>query len=208
MKQTWAAPERNKRPIADVLRRVLGESGTLLEIASGSGQHAAFFSTEFPSWVVQPSDVDPENRASITAWVHELRRQNLRLPVPLDVRSEAWNVGMFDALFNANMLHIAPSSCIEGLMRGARVHLLPGAPLVIYGPFRIGGAHTAESNAAFDRDLRARDPDFGVRDLEQVVQEAAVQGLIFEERVEMPANNQTLIFRRSSEAGASRANAE
>lgn len=199
MKQTWAAPERNKRPIAEVLKRVLGPSGTLLEVASGSGQHAAFFATELPSWVVQPSDVDPENQASIAAWVAELDRQNLRPPVRLDVRSPDWGLGMFDAVFNANMLHIAPLSCCHGLMRGARAHLKPGGPLVIYGPFRIGGAHTAASNAAFDQDLRARDPAFGVRDLEQVIEEAALQGLVFEERVEMPANNQTLIFRRSNE---------
>lgn len=202
MKQCWPAPERNKAPILDVLRRVLPASGQLLELASGSGQHAAFFAQALPTWTVQPSDVDASNLASIRAWVQEMQLPNLKPPLSLDVRSERWDVACFDAVFNANMIHIAPFECCLGMLRGAARHLTPEGLLVVYGPFRIGEAHTSKSNEEFDASLRARDPRWGVRDLLQVVAEAERLGFILSERVAMPANNQTLVFRRSGRADA------
>ena len=195
-KATWPAPERNKQSILEVLSRVLPKAGRLLEIASGSGQHAAFFAEKLPTLRYLPSDVDPENLASIRAWVKDAQLPNLAEPVELDVTSESWGVGELDAIFNANMIHIAPWECAVSLLAGAGRHLRPGGVLVLYGPFRIAGEHTAPSNATFDEGLRARDPRWGVRDLEAVVALAARAGLSFVERVAMPANNQTLVFRR------------
>ena len=196
MKQVWAAPERNKQPILEVLRRVLPLRGTLLEIASGTGQHIVYFARELPELAFLPSDVEPANLSSISAFVEEAALPNLRAPRELDVRASDWGVGQVDAIFNANLIHITPWDCAEGLVRGAARHLLPGGVLVLYGPYRLHGAHTAESNAAFDADLRSRDPRFGVRDAEAVIDLAASVGLEFLERVPMPANNQTLVFRR------------
>ena len=196
MKETWPAPERNKQPILELLQRVLPTSGTLLEVASGSGQHAAFFAAALPALDYQPSDVDEANLRSIRAWVDDAALPNLRPPLTLDVCSADWGVGLVDAIFNANMIHIAPIECCEGLMRGASRHLRRGGVLVVYGPFKVGGAHTSDSNARFDADLRARDPRWGVREatLLQALGEAG--GLELEERVAMPANNQCLVFRK------------
>jgi len=199
MKQTWPAPLRNKQPILDVLRRVLPARCAVLELSSGSGQHAAFFAAEQPSWLWQPSDVDPENLASIAAWVQEAGLGNLRAPLRIDVLDEDWalgEAGSFDALFCANMIHIAPWACCRGLCAGAARYLVRGGKLVIYGPFSIGGAHTSESNAAFDASLKARDASWGVRDADDVIALAAQHGLRFRERVPMPANNQSLVFER------------
>jgi SAM-dependent methyltransferase len=166
----------------------------VVEIGSGSGQHAAFFSGELPNLDWQPSELDPENLASIRAWRRETNRSNFREPIRIDVTDEDWGIGSVEAIFSANLIHIAPWECAEALLAGARRHLNPGGLLILYGPFRIGGEHTAESNAEFDVDLRKRDPRWGVRDLESVI-DAAI-GLHLEERIEMPANNQTLVFRR------------
>jgi SAM-dependent methyltransferase len=197
MKQCWPAPERNKQPILEVLRRVLPARGRLLELASGSGQHAVHFAAQLPGFEIQPSDMEPANLASIRAWVDEAQLPNLRAPCVIDVRDEQWGVGSFEAVFNANMIHIAPWECCLGLLRGAARHLLPGGVLVLYGPFRLEGAHTAPSNASFDADLRARDPRWGVRDAQEVIAQAERDGLMFVERVPMPANNQCLVFRRT-----------
>lgn len=196
MKQTWPAPERNKRPILDVLRRALPERCAVLEVSSGSGQHAAFFAAEQPSWTWQPSDLDPENLASIRAWVEGAGLPNLRPPLRIDVLDADWQAGTFDAMFCANMIHIAPWACCAGLVSGAERHLPPGGKLVMYGPFSLGGVHTAPSNAEFDASLKARDPAWGVRDADDVIALAAQHGLRFIERVPMPANNQILIFQR------------
>ena len=198
MKQCWPAPERNKGPIADVLERVLLPGHSLLEIASGTGQHAAHFAQRWPELTVHPSDLEPENLRSIGAWVEESQLPNLMQPVALDVRSAPWPVSMVDAIFNANMIHISAWECCIGLLEGAMRHLHPGGYLVLYGPFRIGGRHTAPSNEAFDRGLRARNPRWGVRDLEEVASEAETRGLNLLETVAMPANNQTLIFVRTA----------
>jgi SAM-dependent methyltransferase len=195
-KLTWAAPERNKAPVLAVLQRVLPPTGTLLEVASGTGQHAVHFAQHLPDWIIQPSDVDGDNLASIQAWAREANLPNLRLPLQLDVCEVEWNVAPLGAIFNANMIHIAPWEVAVGLISGAARHLMPGGLLIMYGPFRIGGQHTAPSNHAFDDNLRQRDVRFGVRDLEAVVALAEPQGLALQERVEMPANNQVLVFTR------------
>jgi SAM-dependent methyltransferase len=196
-KLIWAAAERNKAPLLAVLQRVLPHSGTLLEVASGTGQHAVHFAEHLPGWTIQPSDVDADNLASIQAWVREANLPNLRLPLQLDVCDGDWNVARLGALFNANMIHIAPWEVAVCLLSGAARHLLPGGLLIMYGPFRIGGQHTAPSNQAFDDSMRQRDVRFGVRDLEAVVTLAEQRGLALQERIEMPANNQVLVFTRT-----------
>jgi hypothetical protein len=199
MKQVWPAPERNKAPILEVLQRVLPASGgTLLEIASGSGQHAAFFAAQLPAWVWQPSDIDEENLASIAVYADEAQRENLRAPLCVDVCTTDWGVRVLEAIFCANMIHIAPFECCVGLIEGAGRYLAPGGVLVLYGPFSFGGVHTSQSNADFDASLKARDARWGVRDADEVIALAARAGLAFVERVAMPANNQTLIFKRAS----------
>jgi hypothetical protein len=193
-KLTWAAPERNKAPVLAVLQRILPQTGTLLEVASGTGQHAVHFAQNLPDWIIQPSDVDADNLASIQAWAREANLPNLRLPLQLDVCNADWNIAPLSAIFNANMIHIAPWQVAIGLLGGAGRHLLPGGFLIMYGPFHIGGQHTAPSNQSFDDSLRQRDPRFGVRDLEAVVTLAQTHGIALQERVEMPANNQALVF--------------
>lgn len=198
MKLTFPAPERNKLPILEVLQRVLPASGTVLEIASGSGQHAAFFSAKFPSLIWIPSDLADAHLRSIAEYVKESARPNLLPPRCISVTDSDWGVSAVDAIFNANLIHIAPWDCTEGLLRGAARTLRANGVLVIYGPFRIGGVDTSESNAAFDADLKRRDPSWGVRDLEAVTDLAQQHGLWLRERVPMPSNNQTLIFAKKS----------
>jgi SAM-dependent methyltransferase len=200
MKQTWPAPERNKQPILDVLARALPARARVLEIASGSGQHAAFFAGAMPGWTWQPSDLDAENLASIAAWVTEAGLPNLRAPIRLDVLEAAWPLdesAPLDALFCANMIHIAPWACTLGLIAGAARYLARGGRLALYGPFMLGGEHTSASNATFDASLKARDPDWGVRDAGAVSARCGEAGLDFCERVAMPANNQILVFQRN-----------
>jgi uncharacterized protein DUF938 len=187
-----AAAERNREPILAVLRRVLPARGTMLEIASGTGQHVAHFAQALPALTFQPSEREREMHASIASWCAGL--PNVLPPLLLDVTHAPWPIARCDALFNANMIHIAPWPVCEALLRGAARCLAPDAPLVLYGPFRIGGTHTADSNAAFDARLRGQDPSWGVRDLEAVCELAAANGFALRERVAMPANNQTLIF--------------
>lgn len=195
-KLCWPAPERNKAPILEVLERVLPASGTLLELASGTGQHAEHFARHLRHLRYLPSDPDPENLASIRAWVSAAGLPNLLAPRALDVTSADWEVGQVAAVFNANMLHITPWACAVALFAGLSRHLADPGVVVLYGPYRIGGAHTAPSNESFDASLRERNPEWGVRDLEAVVTLAENAGLRFEARVEMPANNQSLIFVR------------
>ncbi len=196
MKRHAPAAERNREPILAVLRRVLPTAGLVLEIASGTGQHAAHFARHLPGLAWQPSDRDPDALASIEAWRREAGLANLRAPVALDVARPPWPIAAADAVFAANLIHIAPWAACEGLLRGAGAVLPPGGRLVLYGPFMIGGRHTAPSNAAFDADLRARDPAWGVRDLDAVTALAAAQALAYVERVAMPANNLTVVFER------------
>lgn len=188
--------QRNRDPILEVLRRVLPRQGTVLEVASGSGEHAVYFAEALPSLTWLPTDPGEAARASIEAWTAASGLRNVAPPRALDAAATEWPVDRADAVVCINMVHIAPWAACTGLMRGAAGVLPPGAPLVMYGPFRVGGEHTAPSNAAFDEDLRRRDPAWGVRDLEAVVAEAGAHGLAHVETVAMPANNLTVVFRR------------
>jgi SAM-dependent methyltransferase len=188
-----AAAVRNRDPILAVLRRVLPGEGLVLEIASGTGEHAAYFGEAFPQLAWQPSDPDPRARASVAAWCAGV--PTVRPPLALDATDERWPVEPA-AIVCVNMIHIAPWSACEGLLRGAGRALPPGGVLYLYGPYRIDGRHTAPSNATFDAGLRAQDPAWGVRDLETVVTLAASHGLDLRETVSMPANNLSVILER------------
>lgn len=204
MKRRSPAAERNRGPLLDVLRGVLpteaalGRRPQVLEIASGSGQHAIYFAEHLPGLDWQPSDVDAEARASVAAWRDEAGLPNLRAPIALDVTQPGWTAGLAaDAIVCANMIHIAPWEACLGLLDGAAALLPDGGVLITYGPYRFDGALTAPSNEAFDASLRAQDPRWGVRDVADVSREAAARGLQREAVVAMPANNHTLIFRRA-----------
>ena len=174
---------------------MLPRQGRVLEVSSGTGQHAAHFAAALPNLEWQPSDLDAGMHASVIEWTQGLA--NVRTPIKLDVTRHPWPLPKgedYAAIYNANMIHIAPWEACLGLMRGAGEVLPAEGVLVLYGPFRVGGEHTAESNARFDESLRSRDPSYGVRDLEEVVAAAAQQGLQLAERIPMPANNQTLVF--------------
>lgn len=191
-----ASAQRNREPILEVLRRVLPPSGLILEVASGSGEHGVCFAAALPTIVWQPSDLNAENHASIVAWREHAGLSNLLPPLLLDAAAPSWPVSAADAVVNINMIHIAPWSACEGLMRGAARVLAVGAPLVLYGPFHRDGRPTAPSNQAFDEQLRAQNPAWGVRDLEQVTAAADAAGLERDEIVPMPSNNLSLVFRR------------
>jgi SAM-dependent methyltransferase len=196
VKLSAPAAERNREPIAAVLREVLPASGAVLEVASGTGQHAAWFAASFPHLQWQPSDPDPGALASIRAWRGAAALANLLEPVVLDASAEPWPVAAADAILCVNMVHISPWAATVGLMRGAGRLLAPGAPLILYGPYRRAGVPTAPSNEAFDASLRARNREWGLRPLEAVETEAGTYGFTLERAVEMPANNLTLVFRR------------
>jgi SAM-dependent methyltransferase len=193
------AAERNKQPILDALRELLGERGAALEIASGTGQHAVWFAAALKGWTWQPSEVYAQALPAIAARIAQSGLPNLRLPVRLDVMSAPWPAAdapfaeRFDVIFCANMLHIAPPATCAALMQGAARHLQPGGVLITYGPYLEDGP-VAPSNEAFDRSLRARDPAWGIRRLDDVVGEAARAGLALRARRPMPANNLLLVF--------------
>ncbi len=189
------ATERNREPLLAVLRDVLPAAGLVLEVASGTGEHAAFFAPAFPSLEWQPSDPDPVARASIDAWA-QASGPNLRPALALDAAVPDWPLDAADAILCVNMIHIAPWAAALGLLDGTARVLAPDGPLILYGPFRRGGAHTAPPNERFDAALRAQDPRWGIRDLDEVEREAAARGLALERVVEMPANNLTAVFRR------------
>ena len=194
----YPATERNREPIAAVLERVLPDAGLVLEIASGSGEHSLYFAERFGALTFQPSDPDPQCRASIDAWrasVDETLAARILPARELDVQRRPWPLASADAILCINMIHISPWASCVALMKGAAELLEPGAPLYLYGPYRVGGAHTAPSNASFDASLRSRDPSWGVRDLEAVIEEAA-HSFDHVETVSMPANNLSVVFRR------------
>jgi len=191
-----AATARNREPILAVLQRVLPEHGRLLEIASGTGEHAVYFAEALPGLDWQPTDIDPDALASIAAWREQASLSNLLAPLPLDVHDTPWTFPAFDAVFCANMIHIAPWSACAGMMNGVGQVLRSGGTMVLYGPFRSGGQHTAPSNEAFDARLRATDASWGVRDLEDVLALAGAAGLDLREQVEMPANNLSVVLTR------------
>jgi len=189
------ATARNREPILAVLRDVLPVQGAVLEIASGTGEHAAHFAAAFPHLRWQPTDPDAEARRSIVAHAASAELPNLLPPLALDACAAVWPVTHADAIVAINMIHIAPWRAAEGLLAGAERLLPAGAALYLYGPFREQGHHTAPSNAAFDDSLTARNPEWGVRDLDEVVALANAHGLKFANRVAMPANNLSVIFR-------------
>lgn len=191
------AAERNREPILDVLRRVLPAAGTILEIASGTGQHARHFAAANPAWIWQPSDPDPAARRSISAWKVEAGLPNLRDPLALDVLQADWGIEQADAVVCINMIHISPWQAAEALFAGAARLLPVGGVLYLYGPYRRDGQHTSPSNAIFDEQLRASDASWGVRDIEAVIALGDSVGLRFEEAVPMPANNFSVVFRKN-----------
>lgn len=196
MKQRAPATERNREPIREVLARELPQRGIVLEIASGTGEHAIYMAKAFPSISWQPSDTDPLALASITGWRDETGLPNVLPALALDVTRD-WPLQRADAIVCINMVHIAPWEATLGLFTGAERVLSPGALLYLYGPYRFDGTFTAESNAAFDRTLRARDPRCGVRDLGDLQTAAAAHGFGLAAIIEMPANNHSLVFRRA-----------
>jgi cyclopropane fatty-acyl-phospholipid synthase-like methyltransferase len=191
------ATERNREPILAVLGPLLTSPGTrVLELASGSGEHAVWFARNLPHVTWQPTDVDPGARRSIDAWVAEAGIGNVLPAIALDAAAAEWPIDRTDAIVCINMIHIAPWGACEGLMRGAAKVTESGGLLFLYGPYKLHGAHTAPSNEAFDRDLRARDPAWGVRDLDEVLALADRYGFAHEATVAMPANNQSVVLRR------------
>jgi hypothetical protein len=193
------AAERNGPPILAALQRLLPQepaAGLLLEIASGTGQHAAFCSAGLPGWQWQPSDFDADALPSIAAWCAGLK--NVRPPLALDVLDAAWPgvPAQVDAIYCANLIHIAPWACTAALMQGAARHLAPHGLLLTYGPYLIDDQPTAPGNLAFDADLRARNPAWGLRRLADVAEQAAAAGLTLRERLDMPANNKLLVWAR------------
>lgn len=196
-RQSSPAALRNRDAIAGVLARVLPERGLVLEIASGTGEHAVHFAERLPKLVFQPSDPREEARASIDAYAADLPPGRVLPALALDVLASPWPVERADAVLCINMIHASVPDTVPTLMRGAASILAKGAPLVTYGAYKIGGVHTAESNVSFDAWLKERDARWGVRDLEHVVAEAERAGFTLEERIAMPANNFVLVFRRT-----------
>jgi cyclopropane fatty-acyl-phospholipid synthase-like methyltransferase len=196
-RQTSPYVARNRDPILDVLRRVLAPRARVLEIASGTGEHAVYFAAAMPELTWQPSDPDPAARASIAAWIDAAGIANVSPPLAIDVSSEDWGVGRtFDAIVAINMIHISPWEATLGLTAGAGRLLSERGVLYTYGAYKRGGRHTAPSNESFDAWLKERDPRFGVRDIEDVEAAAKQHGLHLREAIEMPANNLSLVFRR------------
>ncbi len=198
-KQTMAHVARNREPIARVLAEILPAEGLVLEIGCGSGEHAVHFARAFPGLTWQPTDVTAEALESAAAWAHEAALANLHPPLRLDAREQPWPVQSAEALVCINTIHYAPPEVTPALLRGAARVLAHGAPLYLYGPYNVGGRYTAESNERFDGWLKQRDPSFGIRHLEQVVDTAGEAGFSLERTVEMPANNLSVILRREGE---------
>ena len=192
------AADRNKQAILDVLMSVLPERGNALEIASGTGQHVAWFAAGLPGWTWQPSDAQPEGFESINAWVAERAVRNVRAPVVIDVMAASWlpDQQLFDLVYCANMIHISPWATCAALMGGSAQHLAPGGKLITYGPYLEDGVPTSPGNLAFDQSLRERNPAWGIRRIEDVKAQAAKTGLTLIARHAMPANNLLLVWGR------------
>jgi SAM-dependent methyltransferase len=190
------AATRNRDPILGVLRDYLPPSARVLEIASGTGEHAVWFSRALPTLTWQPTDQDEAALLSIAAWRDTAGLPNLLPPLHLDAAAASWPVAQADAVVAINLVHIAPWETTQGLIAGAARVLTPGGLLFLYGPFREKGMHTGAGNAAFDADLRARNPSWGVRDLDEIAALALPLGLDAPERIVMPANNLSVVFRR------------
>lgn len=191
---------RNRGPIAEVLADWLPESGTVLEVASGTGEHAVLFAERFPNLTWQPSETHPGALASIKAWLEEASLPNLRPPVVVDASTSEWSLERADAVLNINMVHISPWGAALGLLAGGARVLPAGGPLILYGPWLKADIETMPSNLEFDAELKRRDPEWGLRWVEDFVAAAAQKGLKMEETRLMPANNLMLLFRRLPDA--------
>lgn len=188
--------EQNREPILTVLRTWFADRRHVLEVGSGTGQHAVYFAPELPHLVWQTADV-PQHHAGIRAWLEEAALPNVRPPLALDVNNATWLDGRYDAIFSANTLHIMSWPEVMRFFEGVGTVLEPGGVLAIYGPFNYNGTFTSESNARFDAWLKARDPASGVRDFEAVDELARAQGLDLQQDIAMPANNRTLVWKRT-----------
>lgn len=196
VRRSAPAALRNREPIAEVLSEWLPPSGLVLEIASGTGEHAVFFAERFPGLEWQPSDIHPAALASIEAWRTASGLPNLRAPLILDASLTNWPIRRADAVVSINMVHISPWASSLGLIRGAARLLAAGAPLIMYGPWLKDDVQTAPSNLEFDADLKRRDPEWGLRQVEDFAAAAADAGLALVETHLMPANNMMLLLRR------------
>jgi cyclopropane fatty-acyl-phospholipid synthase-like methyltransferase len=198
LRQSSPSTARNREPILTVLQGVLREGEHVLEVASGSGEHAVFFASAMPGVIWQPSDPDADGCASIQAWRINAALPNVLPPLDIDLTAKHWSTprDQYDAIVAINVIHISPWEATLGLMAGAARLLTPHGRLITYGAYKQHGAHTAPSNESFDQWLKARDPRFGVRDLEAVKDAAAEQGLALRDIIEMPANNFMLVFAR------------
>ena len=194
------ATRRNRAPILEVLRQYLPARGLVLELGSGSGQHMAWFAAALPGLTWQPSDPDVEMHASITAWARQAGAAKVRAPLASDICEADWGRGEtaaeLVAILAINTLQVAPRAACAGLMRGTGRLLPAGGLLYLYGPFSKGGVHSAPSNQAFDRMLRAQDPDWGIPDLDDVSARAEAEGLTLAETLDMPSNNLSVVFHR------------
>ncbi len=197
MKRSAPAAARNREPIAEILREELPQSGLVLEVASGTGEHAAFYAGLFPQLRWQPTDWDSAALPSIDSWREEAGLANLLPALVLDAEAAEWPVAGCDSIVCINMVHISPVEVTHGLLAGAGRLLPPGAPLILYGPYLEADVDTAPSNVAFDVSLKARDPRWGLRDLSWLDDVAARQGFTRSRRTQMPANNLTLVYRRT-----------
>jgi cyclopropane fatty-acyl-phospholipid synthase-like methyltransferase len=192
-----AAAERNKEPILAVLQAALPDEGSVLEIASGTGQHVCFFAQAMPRVRWQPSDPDDASREAMTLRIAEAGLANIAAPLALDVSAPHWPVtGLYDAILCINMIHISPWAATHALLRGAASHLSAGGKLILYGPYLENGT-AAQSNLDFDASLKRRNPEWGLRELEEITRLAATHGLQRRDVARMPANNLTLVFARA-----------
>lgn len=198
MKRTAKLALRNREALAAALDEVLPATGTVLELGSGTGEHAVFLAARFPALTFEPSDPDPEARASIRAWATEAKLPNLRPPLDLDLMAPAWTGRRADAVLCVNVLHVTPPACAEALVQGAARVLPSGGPLAVYGPFTHRGVPLTGRLARFDAELRAADPALGVREVEALVDAARRAGLSLDAELEMPAveGDRLLVFRR------------
>ncbi len=197
MKRHAPAAERNREPISAVLTEELPATGLVLEVASGTGEHAVHFARTYPRLTWQPSDPDADSRASIAAWREEAGLANLLTPIALDASAPPWPIARADAVLCINMVHISPVAATEGLLAGAAALLATGAPLILYGPYLEAGVETVPSNLAFDASLKERNTEWGLRSVEWLDALAAAHGFARTRREAMPANNLTLVYRRS-----------
>jgi SAM-dependent methyltransferase len=194
MKPYAESSEKNKAPILAVLREIFADRKRVLEIASGTGQHAVYFGRELPQLIWQPSELR-HNLAGIQSWLDEAQLPNVLAPLAIDVNDECWPVSTVDAIFNANTVHIISWPEVERMFAHIAHAIEPGGYLCLYGPYNYGGKFTSESNARFDAWLKARNPTSGVRDFEAIDRLASSHGLVLLRDIEMPSNNRILVWR-------------